>query len=665
MTSLWIVSRRTVNIGIGGVGRSMSYLHKSQSRLSIMSQIMKSQKLKIEGRPIQGVRHQAFFSNTVRRFDTHIKPQKKDRSRITKATLLSEASNRFSKFLIHIKWPLMRNNRPFTMDDFSAFFSWLVMGNVLWIILGTTTFGLVTMYSIHTFDNIHNSIKAYYGDEEDDSRNTSDKKLNDDTILGYITSSILAYGLGIKIEFKKGNVLPELKDGMLRFKKFNVYSLNVPSSENDENIGDSPIKNSVKFKASVESMDVSLSFGKWYEGNGLIDELEIFGINGQVYRNVQEHQDALYNEVLPYSAGRYNENIHFQYDMNDHNAEELELVKRKQKNFSIDSNYQISRVKIHDSYFEIVDSPDRHPLKISIFNCELPKLRGNMLLIDFFNANNVTGAINDSMFTIHKRQEINSTTNDNKMVRFKLDGINMDSISLNPQLKFNWIVNGKAEITADIRLPTTNQEESESNFNLSNEYKKISDICSEVFNELIHITSPTTPQETSNQDKHDDESTLLKSALAAIYKTFSPNNDSSREVDSIPDSSSEYVIVNFKVRFYNLKASLPQNLPMASSTSLPFITLQNLRSLIAYVNDTSINKPPIVIKTTVIEKLSDLYNIENLSQTKIFDEIVSDIYDNLLKIAKLDEKRIIEERSSLWSHSLSSQLLLLGLGVLA
>lgn len=29
----------------------------------------------------------------------------------------------------------MRNNRPFTMDDFTAFFSWLVMGNVLWIIL--------------------------------------------------------------------------------------------------------------------------------------------------------------------------------------------------------------------------------------------------------------------------------------------------------------------------------------------------------------------------------------------------------------------------------------------------------------------------------------------------------------------------------------------------
>ena len=657
-----MVSRMPLNGGISNFARPMGYFHRPLSGSSIFSRIMTSQRVKSEWRSVCGVKHQAFFSTIGSIQNQHKDKSEKNNSKITKAALLSQASNRFSKFLIHIKWPLMRNNRPFTMDDFTAFFSWLVMGNVLWIILGTTTFGLVTMYSIHTFDNIRNSIKAYYtGDDEDNSGN-GDRKHSDDSILGYITSSILSNGLGVIIEFKKGNVLPELKDGMLRFKKFNVYSIHT-SSEAGEDEGKLEEKTALKFKANVETMDISLSFGKWYEGKGLINELEIYGINGKVYKSSEDHQDASVEEYLPFSAGRYNENLNFQYDMNDHNAEELELVKQKRKNILMESNYEISHVKIHDSYVEIIDVSNKNPLKISIFNCDLPQLRGNRLLIDFFNANNVTGAINDSMFTIHKRQEFNNPTNDNKIVRFKLDGINMETISHSQKLKFNWIVNGKAEIIADIRLPSVNQE-SENSFTLGNEYKKISDICSEIFDELIDVTSPSSPEKLPSTEKNDNDNTLLKSALAAIYQTFSPSSSESKKSYNTTDSSSEYVIVNFKVKFYNLKASLPQHLPMALSSSLPFISLQDLRSLIAYVNDNASNKP-IIIKTTVIEKLSDLYNIENLSQTKIVDEIVSDVYDNLLKIVKLDEKRIINEKSSSWSHTVASQLLLLGLGVLA
>lgn len=657
-----MVLRMPLNGGISNFAQPMGYLHRPLSGSSVFSRIMTSQKGKSEWRSVCGVKHQAFFSTMGRIQNQHKDKSEKNNSKITKAALLSQASNRFSKFLIHIKWPLMRNNRPFTMDDFSAFFSWLVMGNVLWIILGTTTFGLVTMYSIHTFDNIRNSIKTYYvGEDEDDGRN-GDRKHSDDSILGYITSSILSNGLGVMIEFKKGNVLPELKDGMLRFKRFNVYSIHPTSVEAGEDEDIIEEKTALKFKANVETMDISLSFGKWYEGKGLIDELEIYGINGKVYKNSEEHQDASVEEYLPFSAGRYNENLHFQYDMNDHSAEEMELVKQKRKNFLMESNYEISHVKIHDSYVEIIDVSNKNPLKISIFNCDLPQLRGNRLLIDFFNANNVTGAINDSMFTIHKRQEFNNPTNDNKIVRFKLDGINMETISHSQKLKFNWIVNGKAEIIADIRLPSINKE-SENNFTLGNEYKKISDICSEIFDELIDVTSPSSPEKLPSAEKNDNDNTLLKSALAAIYQTFSPSSES-KEAYNTTDPSSEYVIVNFKVKFYNLKACLPQHLPMALSSSLPFIGLQDLRSLITYVNDNVSNKP-IIIKTTVIEKLSDLYNIENLSQTKIVDEIVSDVYDNLLKIVKLDEKRIINEKTSSWTHTVASQLLLLGLGVLA
>ena len=183
---------------------------------------------------------------------------------ITKSQLLEQASSSLSRLWIHIKWPLTRNNRPFSLDDFSAFASWLLMGNVLWIILGTTTFGLVTMYSIDTFDRFWNGVKGEQnlGSEDKDTN----KKLNDDSFLGFIASSILSQGLGLKFVFQKGNVVPEFADGMLKFKNLKVYSTKSPAEE-------------LSFIASIQELNLSLSFKKWYKGNGLIYDMELSNLS--------------------------------------------------------------------------------------------------------------------------------------------------------------------------------------------------------------------------------------------------------------------------------------------------------------------------------------------------------------------------------------------------
>lgn len=582
----------------------------------------------------------------------------------TKAELLKGATNPISRLWVHIKWALVRNNRPLSLEDFSAVISWWVMGNLLWIILGTTTFGLVVMYSIHTFDNIWNTIKG------DETSSDSSKNI-DHSILGYITAAILSNGLGFKIEFTKGSVLPEWKDGMLRFKNFRIHS--IPNEAKTEEDGDAVIQKMLKFSADIKAMNVSLSFNKWYEGNGLIYDLEIFGMNAKVYKSNNAtkvatdadspHHSTSFNSMA-LSFSRYNEN----HDISDHYYKELSSIKKSRQNF-VDPNYEFSHIRVEDTYIEVYEASAEDgeftnaPFKISLFNCDLPKLRGDRLLIDFFNANNVTGAVNESMFTIHKKQLYHDLSND-RVVTFKIDGINMGSISQNnSQLKFNWIVNGKAEITADIRLPSLKEADSDKvsdTFSISSEYKKVSDVFSQVFNELVYATKPSSeiPEETKSSSSSTEETPLLRSAIAAIYLTF---NNMKSDIEIEP--TSEYVVVNVKVKFRDLKASLPKQLPIASSASIPFISLHDLRSLIAYINDDQ-NANPIIIKTTVIEKLSDLYNTQDLSQTRIFDTIIGDIYEDLFKLVKLDEKRIIEEKSSLWSHSVASQLLLLGLGVI-
>lgn len=567
-----------------------------------------------------------------------------------KKLLLAQNLSLLSRLWVHIKWPLTRNDRSLTMDDLSAFASWLVMGNLLWIVLGTTTFGFVVMYFLDTLDRSWKSLKSAAtgsDDEEEKKVHTNKGKSHDKSLLGELAGSVLSHGLGLRFSFEKGNVLPEFDEGMLKFKNVKV-SLKSSQFKTDN----------ILFSAEVSLLNLSLSFKKWYEGNGLIYNMEIFGMQAKVHRtHVLPDKEILpQSQFIPtfnsmaLSFSNYNDSHSVQNDSNEHSYLELERVTHDKHISLFDPDYNLANVKIHDSIIELYENDDQVPFRITIFNCDLPRLRGNRLLIDFFNADNVTGTVNNSMFTIHKHQLF---ANNENTVRFKLDGIDMGSLSkANPQLKFNWLISGKAEVVADIRLPDLEALEIEK----PSTETTYTGFLQWVMNEIKDLTQP----QTKGSDQPLCDEGLLKGAITAIYETF----NKPREPENASLQESDYVIVNVTVKFKNLKATLPLYLPMASSAPIPFVTLQNLRSLITYVNGLE-TESPLVIKTTVIEKLSDLYNLDIISQTRVFDAIVSDIYDDLSRMIKSDEKRIMHERSTMWSHSVISQLLLLGLGALA
>lgn len=553
----------------------------------------------------------------------------KQSNQLNEAAAAAAASgNLFQRLAVRIKHLLVRDTTKLSgFDTVSAFISWLVMGHLLWIVLGTSSFALALLYSIHYYDKLMNN---------HDNDNDSDNRNLDESFLGWLASSILSHGLGVSIDFEKGKILPQFKDGKLRFSSLKITSLN--------KIDDKPT-----LQAYVDHVDMTLSFNKWYEGNGLIYDLDIFGLNGKIYhpnKNLvspvnsigQESYDST-SKLKFASTTNTNNNL---YHLNDDHYIENEEISEKLK--FLDSSYHLDHVTIHDSYCEIYNDLSSSPLKIIVFSGDFSSVNGNRLILDFFNANNVSGAINDSMFTIHKRQNVDFSND--KVIRFKIDGIDMGTISSrNPNSKFNWIIGGKAHVLADIKFPN------EENI-LESDYNRISRVFNELINDLTKVTSKD--QQAGFEDTH-DEKQLLKGALAAIYHTFTKPEE--------PEPTSPYIVVDFKVKFTDLKASLPQNIPLSTS-NIPFVSLHNLRSLIQLINEDEFSNDPITIKTTVIEKLSDLYNIPDISTTKIFDSIISDIYEDLLKMVKQHETRIMSEKSNSWSHSIASQLLLLGLGVL-
>lgn len=57
--------------------------------------------------------------------------------RPTKEELLNVTSGFWERLRIRFKWFTIRSFRKFNSDDFSAFLSWLVVGNAVWIVIGT------------------------------------------------------------------------------------------------------------------------------------------------------------------------------------------------------------------------------------------------------------------------------------------------------------------------------------------------------------------------------------------------------------------------------------------------------------------------------------------------------------------------------------------------
>lgn len=58
----------------------------------------------------------------------------------SKAELLAQTRTFLERLKVRIKWPLMRQMRPWTLNDATALFSWLFLGHTVWLLVGTTSF---------------------------------------------------------------------------------------------------------------------------------------------------------------------------------------------------------------------------------------------------------------------------------------------------------------------------------------------------------------------------------------------------------------------------------------------------------------------------------------------------------------------------------------------
>lgn len=520
----------------------------------------------------------------------------KNQQRLTKQKLLSEATNFFERFTIKTKWFLIRGNRPFSTDELSTIFSWLVISQILWVVLGTTTFVSLLLFTFNTV----------FAKE----------------MVGKFVGNLLNdYVDDCDIQFRDA-LVPEWRRGCISFKQVKLKS---SSPLQGEGLRKEDSSEALSFSLDFNQIDITLSFTKWFRGHGLINDLTLYGMKGEVALGQGVDQDLL---ISWFSNPRYH----------------------------------LGKVKVRDSCINVLDGNLNQNYRMSIYNMDLPQLRFKWALIDFFNANVVTGAINHSLFSVHKRQHKLAYLQDfehdlspwKRITRLRLDEISVKDLGLDKSNSFNWVEDGQVEIIADVMLPDIPEDEDydydENRYIVMDMKFKFKDLMARY------------PSEEPKLSNGDALATLDElRPLIAFVNTQRGLFHSFMDIQNTNSIWNNISNVSIKKN-----KSYPDTTVIPSNVKWPEYEDPNRpgQEIIKYHDQPVHNNNEIVLRSRIVKNIDELKDLVLFRETGIYDTLSMELHVDLMRMVEEWEHRKKNDWKRVWGTTVASQLMILGLGAM-
>ncbi|KAL2003443.1 hypothetical protein VTN02DRAFT_3754 [Thermoascus thermophilus] len=525
--------------------------------------------------------------------------------RPTKEELLAAANGFWSRLKVRFKWFSIRSVRPFNLDEITALFSWVLLGHVLWIILGTTTFFSLLIFAINTV-------------------------FAQETLAGWV-GNYLTKSSGVKVVFESA-IVPKWRDGVITFK--NVFVSRRPgqgagnvskgssktaaaaaaaAAKSDRSGNDAPVQrddlgeeddgNYTQFDVSIDTVNVTLSFTKWLNGKGLLRDVEVKGIRGVVDRT---HVHWSNNDLDPKSY------------RHEHNPGDFEL----------------DSFKMEDVLVTIYQPNNFRPFSVSIFSCDLPQLRKQWLFYDFLSANMMSGSFDNSLFTIHPRQthsytgaQLNDGVEENgkpnpwkKHSRIRIDGLNIDHLNRGVQGPFSWIHEGTVDIVADIMFPADNDE-------------SLAKVMSDLYDRLE--ATVTSNQYQTAPGQHPDDAHSEESAAA-------------------PHDDKRFLVMDLRVHLNNVRAVVP-----LFTRDLSYINNALIRPIVAYINS---RRTFIPVNCRLVKRVSDFDGSWTIFDSGLMDDLSAATYDAFARDVVDEQARKRRfKKVGFWSLQLAAQAIFMGM----
>ncbi|KAF2440898.1 hypothetical protein P171DRAFT_465575 [Karstenula rhodostoma CBS 690.94] len=529
--------------------------------------------------------------------------------RPTKAELLEAASGFWSRIRVHIKWLAIRSNRPFNADEIYALFSWILAAHFAWLLLGTTTFIMLTVFLINTV-------------------------FAQETVAQWI-GNYLTQSSGIKVIFESA-VVPKWKDGVISFRK--VFVSRRPGQKNthvtkgsqssaaaaaaalahkekggSDAVDEEEDTNYSQFDISIDTVNVTLSFSRWMNGKGILKDVEIKGIRGVVDRTSVYAIEG----VDP----------------------------RSYKHTHQPGDFELESFKMEDLLVTIYQPNNFRPISVSIYSCDLPQLRKQWLFYDFLSANMMSGSFDNSLFTIHPRQTHNYTgaqlndgrdTDDGatwkKQSRIRIDGLNIDHLNRGYEGPFSWIYEGNVDIVADIMLPSDDD-----------------DSLAKVMSDMYDRVEATVTQ---NHNRH------YSDHAAHGFDEHHHHQPGSHEKENKGEASADdrrFVIMDVRVHLNDVRAAVP-----LFTRDISYVNNALVRPIVAYINT---RKTFIPVNCRVVKRASEFDGSWTIYDSGLMDDISREMYDAFARDITDDNtarKRRIK-KVGIWTLQLAAQALFLGL----
>lgn len=485
--------------------------------------------------------------------------------RPTKDELLAAATGFWHRVGIRFKWFSIRSLRPFNFDDFFAFASWVLWAHIFWIILGTTTFVSLAILAINTV-------------------------FAQETLAGWI-GNYLTKSSGVKVVFESA-IVPKWKDGVITFS--NVFVSRRPGKkqrtsvskgsstaaaaaairERDETAAPEEDTNYTQFDVTIKSVNVTLSFTKWFNGKGLLRDVEVHGVRGVIDRTSIQ------------STGEYIDPKTYRHE---HNI----------------GDFEIDGFKMSDVLLTVYQPNRFRPFTVSVFACELPRLRKQWLFYDFLSANTMSGSFDESLFTIHPVQSHGRSDGSlgdpslwKKQSRLRMDGLAIDHLNRGVQGPFSWIYEGNVDIVADITIPHDHDD-------------SLTAALSEIYDRVeASVQAVQTPFHREDED----------SISSSTHDLTHPHQASSQAEPAPAVDRTPYLVLDIRTHLNNVRASVPL-LPGSQDPSLTTSTL--IRPIIAYINTHSSFIP---IHCRVIKPVTDFNGSWTVFDSGLLEDLSREVY---------------------------------------
>lgn len=509
-------------------------------------------------------------------------------NRVTKEQLLARANNIFSRFKIRFRWLLKKSNRPFNTDDYSAIFSWLVMGNVLMFFLATTTFFSIIIFTANT-------VLA----QEFVARKLGDFITRNSNLAVTFENAVVPGWSDGKISFRKCFVSkrPRLSNRFSKGSQAEAYAASISKYEEEE-YDDG---NYTQFDLTIEEVNISLSFSKWVNGTGIVDNMEMKGVRGVVDRT------------------------HVHWDPDDDATNYLNKYQP--------GDFEFEDFKMEDVLFTLMQPNGFRPFEVAIYNCELSRLRKHWLFYDFLNANIMSGAYDNSLFTIHKKQRLNDFSEDGettpqswkRVTRMRVDNLNIDHLNTGLEGPFGWISSGRVDMIGDVMVPQENED--------LNMTELVSVIAESIKKEANRYKNPEVTKPPKHPDQH---MRLTRNDINDILK---------------------YFVLDLTIRLHNVRASVPFQTP-----ELTYINYALIRPIVAYINS---KNTFIKIHNRIVKNIEDFSGSWTIYDSLLMDDISEEVYDNFVDYVADEEARYVRmKKVGFWSIQLIFQVIVFGLGAL-